>query len=258
MISKTVTALTASETAARWPNTDSTRDSSDRLPVKDNLTRDAVVVVIEDDASVREALKELIESVGLKVRLYASARAFLDSHIPDTTSCLVLDVRLPEVSGIKMQEELSRAGAHVPIIFVTGHADVAMAVCAMKAGAVDFLTKPFRSQDLLDAVFAALERDSAHRKMQQWHSILREHYESLSKRERQVITRVAAGNLNKQIAGDLGLSEVTVKLHRANAMRKMHATTLAHLVRMLEHCDTTTANSVNASSQLGEDLSAGS
>jgi len=103
------------------------------------------------------------------------------------------------------------------------------------------LTRPFRSQDLLDAVFAALERDSAHRKMQQWHSILREHYESLSKRERQVITRVAAGNLNKQIAGDLGLSEVTVKLHRANAMRKLHATTLAHLVRMLEHCDTTTA-----------------
>jgi FixJ family two-component response regulator len=129
----------------------------------------------------------------------------------------------------------------VPIVFVTGHADVAMAVSAMKAGAVDFLTKPFRSQDLLDAVFAALERDSARRKMQQWRSILRDHYGSLSVREQEVITKVAAGKLNKQIAADLGLSEVTVKVHRANAMRKMHATSLAHLVKMLEHFDPATA-----------------
>ena len=207
----------------------------------ENLTREAVVVVIEDDASVRAALKELIESVGLKVRPYASAGAFLEAHIPDTTSCLVLDVRLPEVSGIKVQEELSRTGVYVPIVFVTGHADVAMAVSAMKAGAVDFLTKPFRSQDLLDAVFAALERDSARRKMQQWRSILRDHYGSLSAREQEVITKVAAGKLNKQIAADLGLSEVTVKVHRANAMRKMHATSLAHLVKMLEHFDPATA-----------------
>ena len=207
----------------------------------ENLTREAVVVVIEDDPSVRAALKELIESVGLKVRPYASAGAFLEAHITDTTSCLVLDVRLPEVSGIMVQEELSRTGAYVPIVFVTGHADVAMAVSAMKAGAVDFLTKPFRSQDLLDAVFAALERDSARRKMQQWQSILREHYESLSAREQEVITRVAAGKLNKQIAADLGLSEVTVKVHRANAMRKMHATSLAHLVKMLEHFGSETA-----------------
>src|SRR5262245_15837651 len=200
----------------------------------DRNTTEAVVVVIEDDASVRTAVKELIESVGLKVRLYASAGAFLEAHIPDATSCLVLDVRLPEVSGIKVQEELSRAGVCVPIVFVTGHADVAMAVRAMKAGAVDFLTKPFRSQDLLDAIFAAVERDSVRRKMRQWQSTLREHYESLTARERQVIRRVTAGNLNKQIAADLGLSEVTVKLHRANAMRKMHATSLAHLIKMLE------------------------
>ena len=212
------------------------------LPMKENVTREAVVVVIDDDAPVREALKELIESVGLEVRLYGSAGAFLEAHIPDTTSCLVLDVRLPEVSGIKLQEELSRTGVYVPIVLVTGHADVAVAVRAMKAGAVDFLTKPFRSQDLLDAVFAALERDNARRKMQQWRSILREHYESLSARERQVIARVGAGKLNKQIAAELELSEVTVKVHRASAMRKMHATTLAHLIKMLEHvepCDMT-------------------
>jgi FixJ family two-component response regulator len=211
------------------------------LRVDENLTREAVVIVVEDDASVSAAVKELIESVGLKVRLYASAGAFLEAHNPDTTSCLVLDVRLPEVSGIKVQEELSRAGAYVPIVFISGYADVAMAVRAMKAGAVDFLTKPFRSQDLLDAVFAALERDTARRKIQQWQSILREHYESLSARERQVVARVSVGKLNKQIAADLGLSEVTVKVHRANAMRKMRATTLPQLIRMLEHFDTATA-----------------
>jgi FixJ family two-component response regulator len=209
--------------------------------VDENLTREAVVIVIEDDASVRTAVRELIESVGLKVRLYASAGAFLEAHNPDTTSCLVLDVRLPEVSGIKLQEKLSRAGVYVPIVLISAYADVAMAVHAMKAGAVDFLTKPFRSQDLLDAVFTALERDSARRKMQQWQSILREHYESLSARERQVITMVAAGKLNKQIAADLGLSEVTVKVHRAHAMRKMRATTLADLIKVL---DTATAQSL--------------
>lgn len=203
----------------------------------ENLIREAVVVVIEDDASVHAAVKELIEFVGLKVKLYASAGAFLEAPIPNTTSCLVLDVRLPDVSGIKLQEKLSRAGVDVPIVFISAYADVAMAVSAMKAGAVDFLTKPFRCQDLLDAVFTALERDSAHRKMQQWQLILRDHYELLSARERQVITMVAAGKLNKQIAADLRLSEVTVKVHRASAMRKMRATSLAHLVKMLEHFD---------------------
>ena len=209
--------------------------------MKESVTREAVVVVIDDDASVRAALKDLFESVGLVVKLYASGSAFLEDRFPDATSCVVLDVRLPETSGIKIQEELSRAGVYVPIVFITGHADVAMAVGAMKAGAVDFLTKPFRSQDLLDAVFAALERDSARRKIQQLHSTIREHLESLSARERQVIVSVAAGKLNKQIAADLGLSEVTVKVHRASAMRKMRATTLPHLIKMLEHFDTATA-----------------
>ena len=146
--------------------------------MKDNVTREAVVVVIDDDASVRQPSRSLSSPpVGLEVRLYASAGAFLEARIPDTTSCLVLDVRLPGMSGIKVQEKLSRAGVYVPIVFVTGHGDVAMAVRAMKAGAIDFLTKPFRSQDLLDAVFAALERDSARRKMQQRHSTIREHLE---------------------------------------------------------------------------------
>jgi len=224
--------------------------------VDENLTREAVVIVIEDDASVRAAVKELIESVGLKIRIYQSGVAFLDATIPDAASCLILDVRLPEMSGIKVQEELSRAG-HVPIVFISGYADVVMAVRAMKAGAVDFLTKPFRSQDLLDAVFAALDRDNARRKMQRWQSTLREHYESLSARERQVIKMVVAGRLNKQIAADLRLSEVTVKVHRANAMRKMRARSLADLVKMLERFDSETApdrqNSVTASTpQLGK------
>ena len=208
--------------------------------MKENVTREAVVVVIDDDAAVRAALKDLFESVGLVVKLYASGSAFLEDRFPDATSCLVLDVRLPETSGIKIQEKLSRAGVYVPIVFVTGHADVAMAVDAMKAGAVDFLTKPFGSQDLLDAVFAALERDSARRKIQQLHATIREHLESLSAREREVVVRVAAGDLNKQIAADLGLSEVTVKVHRANAMRKMHATRLADLVKMMECFNTAT------------------
>jgi FixJ family two-component response regulator len=208
--------------------------------MKENLTREAVVVVIDDDASVRAALKELFESVGLKVKLYASGSAFLEDGIPDAMSCLVLDVRLPERSGLKVQEELARADVHVPIIFVTGHGDVAIAVRAMKAGAVDFLTKPLREQDLLDAVFAALDRDKARRETQQLYSTLREHFESLSSREREVITMLAAGDLNKQIAAKLGLSEVTVKVHRANAMRKMHATRFADLVKMLERFRTAT------------------
>src|SRR5262245_10962522 len=206
--------------------------------IDENRTREAAVIVIEDNATLRAAVKELIESVGLKVSIYGSGGAFLDAPIPDTASCLVLDVRLPEMSGIQVQEELSRAGRYVPVVFISGYADVSMAVRAMKAGAIDFLTKPFRSQDLLDAVFAALEQDSARRKMQQLHSTIRENFESLSVREKEVIARVAAGNRNKQIATELGLSEVTVKVHRANAMRKMHATTLAQLIRMFEHADT--------------------
>jgi len=203
-----------------------------------DVTRKGVVVVIDDDISVRTSLNELFESVGLEVKSYASGRGFLEDGIPDDTSCLVLDVRLPETNGFKFQEELARAQIHMPIIFVTGHGDIPMAVRAIKAGAIDFLTKPFRSQDLLDAVLTALDQERARRETQQLHSTLREHYEALSAREQEVIARVAAGKLNKQIAADLGLSEVTVKVHRASAMRKMHATSLAHLIRMLDTATT--------------------
>ena len=207
--------------------------------VTKNSSSGSCVFVIDNDASLRATLKELFESVGLHVELFASGGSFLENRNPNTTSsCLVLDVRLPGMNGLRFQEELTKAKIYAPIVFLTGHGDIPMAVRAMKAGAIDFLTKPFRNQDLLDAVFAALERDSARRKMQQLHSTIREHLESLSAREKEVIVRVAAGKLNKQIAAELGLSEVTVKVHRANAMRKMHATTLAQLIRMFEHVDT--------------------
>jgi FixJ family two-component response regulator len=194
----------------------------------------SVVFVIDDDASVRAALKELFESVGLKVKLFASGNAFLKEPIPETPCCLVLDVRLPGMSGLKFQEELARAEVNVPIIFISAHGNIPMTVRAMKAGAVDFLTKPFRNQDVLDAVYTALDQDSVRREKQQSNSTLRERFESLSPRERDVVTRVAAGGLNKQIAAELGLSEVTVKVHRAKAMRKMHAKSLAELVRMTD------------------------
>ena len=197
--------------------------------------KEGIVVVIDDDALCRTGLKELFASVGLEVKLYASVGAFLEYRLPEATSCLVLDVRLPETSGLKLQEQLARADVHVPIIFVTGHGDIPMAVRAMKAGAVDFLTKPFRSQDLLNAVFTALEQDRTRRTEQLLHSTLRKNFESLNAREREVIARVTAGDLNRQIAAELGLSEVTVKVHRAHAMRKMGAKSLAELVRMMEH-----------------------
>jgi FixJ family two-component response regulator len=147
---------------------------------------------------------------------------------------MVLDVRMPRMSGLKMQEELARADVHIPIVFITGHGDIAMAVRAMKAGAVDFLTKPFNNQDLLDAVFAALERDRTRRTQWESISVLRDHFSALSVREKEVLTHVAAGRLNKQIAADLGISEVMVKVHRANGMRKMHTKSVAELVRMTE------------------------
>jgi len=183
---------------------------------------------------VRAALKDLLESVGLKVILFQSAAEFLEGTIPDTTCCMVLDVRMPAMSGLKLQEELARAEVQVPIVFITGHGDIAMAVRAMKAGAVDFLTKPFSNQDLLDAVLAALERDRARRTQEESISTLREHFTSLSAREKEVLSRVATGLLNKQIAGELGVSEVMVKVHRANGMRKMRAKSLAELIRMTD------------------------
>jgi FixJ family two-component response regulator len=199
-----------------------------------NAPSDSTVVVIDDDDDVRAAIKGLLDSVGLKVVLFASAGEFLESTVPDTTCCMVLDVRMPRMSGLKLQEELARADVHIPIVFITGHGDIAMAVRAMKAGAVDFLTKPFNNQDLLDAVFAALERDRTRRTQWESISVLRDHFSALSVREKEVLTHVAAGRLNKQIAADLGISEVMVKVHRANGMRKMHTKSVAELVRMTE------------------------
>ena len=202
--------------------------------MKEHPHSESTVYVIDDDASVRAVLTELFEFVGLKVKVFTSANAFLEAPIPDTLCCLVLDVRLPGMSGLKLQEELAKAEAHVPIVFLTAHGDIHMAVAAMKAGAHDFLTKPFHNQELLDAVDAALEQDGTRREKEQSSSTIRERFESLSAREKDVVTRVAAGALNKQIAAELGLSEVTVKVHRAKAMRKLHAKSLAELVRMAD------------------------
>lgn len=199
-----------------------------------NAPSDAVVVVIDDDDDVRAAVRGLLESVSLKVVLFRSAGEFLESTVPDTPCCLVLDVRMPKMSGLQLQEELARADVQIPIVFITGHGDIAMAVRAMKAGAVDFLTKPFSNQDLLDAVFAALERDRTRRTQRESISTLREHFNLLSVREKEVLSHVAAGRLNKQIAAELGISEVMVKVHRANGMRKMNAKSVAELVRMTD------------------------
>ncbi len=197
---------------------------------------ESLVFVIDDDASVRSALVGLLESVELGAVPFASPAEFLQYKMPDTSSCIVLDVRLPEMSGLKLQQELARAEVQVPIVFLSGHGDIQMAVAAMKAGAVDFLVKPFRTQDLLDAVFAALERDSVRRNQQELLSTLRELFSSLSVREKEVLSLVAAGRLNKQIALDLGISETMVKVHRANGLRKLHAKSVVELVRMTDLC----------------------
>ena len=195
---------------------------------------DCVVFVIDDDESVRTSLKSLFESIGLHVQLFASADAFLRSERPNVACCLVLDVRLPGLSGIEFQSELAKAGIDIPIIFLTGHGDIPMTVQAMKAGAIEFLTKPCRDQELLDAVRLAIERHRARRKDGQHRSILRDKFASLSPREKEVVALVTAGLLNKQIAAELKISEVTVKMHRGNIMRKMQARSLADLVRMAD------------------------
>ena len=195
---------------------------------------DCVVFVIDDDESVRTSLKSLFESIGLHVQLFASADAFLRSERPNVACCLVLDVRLPGLSGIEFQSELAKAGIDIPIIFLTGHGDIPMTVQAMKAGAIEFLTKPCRDQELLDAVRLAIERHRARRKDGQHRSILRDQFASLSPREKEVVALVTAGLLNKQIAAELKISEVTVKMHRGNIMRKMQARSLADLVRMAD------------------------
>lgn len=194
----------------------------------------AIVHVIDDDQSLRDALDSLFRSVGLHVRLYGSVHEFLDSKTQATSGCIVLDVRLPGTSGLDFQQQLADLNIKLPVILMTGHGDIPMSVRAMKSGAIDFLPKPFRDQDMLDAVAAALRDDDNRRQAEAREEELRERFNSLSPREREVMELVTAGRLNKQVAGDLGLSEITVKIHRGSAMRKMRARTLPDLVRMSE------------------------
>jgi FixJ family two-component response regulator len=198
------------------------------------MNAEAVVHIIDDDASLRDALASLFRSVGLKIHSYGSARDFIDAPRLDVLGCIVLDVRLPGMSGIDFQARLTDLGILLPVVLMTGHGDIPMSVKAMKAGAIDFLAKPFRDQDMLDAVSAAIERDRARRSADSKAAEIRARFATLSPREQQVMTLVTAGKLNKQVAGDLGLSEITVKIHRSAAMRKMGAGTLADLVRMAE------------------------
>jgi FixJ family two-component response regulator len=194
----------------------------------------SVVFVVDDDASVRDGLKSLLRSVDLHVETFGSAPEFLQSKLPDAPGCLVLDVRLPGLSGLDFQAELAKAGIGIPIIFITGHGDIPMSVRAMKAGAVEFLTKPFREQDMLDAIRVALERDRDRRDQDRKTSELRKTFDSLTSREQEVMGLVTAGLMNKQIAAEIGVSEITVKVHRGNVMRKMEARSLADLVRMAD------------------------
>ena len=194
----------------------------------------STVVVIDDDPALREALGGLLRSIGLHVRLLSSVAEFLQSPPTSGPACLVLDVRLPGRSGLDFQSDLAAANVHLPIIFITGHGDIPMSVQAMKGGAIEFLTKPFRDQVLLDAVHLGLARDAARLEDAQAMTALRERYDALTPREREVMALVATGRLNKQIAGDLGVSEITVKVHRAQVMRKMKAASLPDLARMAD------------------------
>lgn len=196
--------------------------------------RESIVFIIDDDLSIRRALTNLFQSVGLEVEAFGSASELLKNKLPEVASCLVLDIRLPGSSGLDLQTELAKANICIPIIFITGHGDIPMTVRAMKGGAVDFLTKPFRDQDLLDAVVGAIDKDRKRRESNKTIANLQALYETLSSREREVLAFVAAGLMNKQIAAELGLAEITVKIYRGHIMKKMQAKSLADLIRMTE------------------------
>jgi FixJ family two-component response regulator len=195
--------------------------------------RSPVVFVVDDDEAVRSSLRLLLKSVGLVPNALGSAREFLDKYDPAQPGCLVLDVRMPEMSGLELQEQLNRMGAVIPVIFITGHGDVPMAVEAMQAGAFDFLQKPFRDQDLIDRIQRALDKDRGNRALLKERSVIRAHLDSLTPREREVLTMVTSGKPNKVMASDLGVSQRTVEIHRARVMEKMGASSLAQLVRMV-------------------------
>src|SRR4249920_672092 len=217
------------ETRSKWP--DRQELGAPSIPPADEQP---VVFVVDDDSSMRATLSDVMRSVGLQVQTFASAREFMGDKLPDAPGCLVLDVRLPGQSGIDFQRTLVQSGIELPVVFITGHGDVPMSVRAMKAGAVDFLIKPFRDQDLLDAVHAAIQRDRAQRQHVIGLADLEERYRALTERERDIMALVVVGRLNKQIASELGLAEVTVKAHRSQLMHKMGAKSLPELVRMAD------------------------
>jgi FixJ family two-component response regulator len=200
----------------------------------ETITEAPTIFIVDDDSAICESLGSLVRSVGLEFKAFSSVAEFLRSERPDGPTCLVLDIRLPGRSGLDLQRELSAANIYLPIIFITGHGDIPMSVQAMKGGALEFLTKPLRDQDLLDAIQLGLARDRAHRADQKALAALRERFEMLSPREREVMAEVVKGRLNKQIAGDIGISEITVKVHRGQVMRKMKASSLPDLARMAD------------------------
>jgi FixJ family two-component response regulator len=207
------------------------RPKPPREPVS---AREPLVSIVEDNESTRRALSNLFQSVGLKVQVFGSAAEMLQGELPDVASCLVLDIRLPGLSGLDFQVELAKANIRIPIIFMTGHGDIPMSVRAMKGGAVDFLTKPFRDQDMLDAVTVAIGRDSKRREAGKIVTNLQTHFETLTPRQREILALVSSGLMNKQIAAKLGLAEITVKIHRGHVMKKMDAKSLADLLRKAE------------------------